>query len=66
MLIPASRRWITERSLGNETRSSIGGFGEVPNCRQRNDGSKKADQQNVERVVVGVVYHSFLHHHEEM
>ena len=30
-------------SLGNQTRSGIGGFGEVPNRGQRNQGSKKAD-----------------------
>jgi hypothetical protein len=51
-------------SLSNETRSSIGSFGEVPNCRQRNQGSKKADYKNVQRVGVGVL-HNILHHHEE-
>ena len=52
-------------SLGNQTRSGIGGFGEVPNCGQRNQGSKKADNQNVQRVGVGVVFHVILHHHVE-
>ena len=51
--------------LRNQTRSSVGGFGEVPNCRQRDQGSKKADYKNVQRVGVGVVGHSILHHHEE-
>src|ERR1041385_2948761 len=51
--------------LRNQTRSSIGGFGEVPDCRQRDQGSKKADNQNVQRVGVGVVFHVILHHHVE-
>ena len=54
-----------KRALRNETRSSIGSFGEVPNRWQRNHGSKKADQKNVQRVGVGVIGHSILHHHEE-
>jgi hypothetical protein len=56
------------------------GFGEVPNHRQRNHGSNKADYKNVQRVgvglskcpgaatmheFVGVVFHSILHHHDE-
>ena len=60
-----NRRWGNRKGLGNETRSSIGSFGEVPNCWQRNHGSKKADNQNVQRMGVGVVGHSILHHHEE-
>jgi hypothetical protein len=56
---------MTEKSLGNETRSGIGSFGEVPNCWQRNNGSQKADQKNVQRVGVGLVGHCILHHHEE-
>ena len=55
----------SRRPLGNETRSSRGGFGEVPNCWQRNHSSKKANYKNVQRVGVGVVGHSILHHHEE-
>jgi hypothetical protein len=34
---------LPQGRLGNETRSSIACFGEVPNCRQRNHRSKKAD-----------------------
>jgi hypothetical protein len=43
----------------------MGGFGEVPNRWQCDHGSKKADYKNVQRVGVGVVGHSILHHHEE-
>ena len=43
----------------------MGGFGEIPNRWQRNNGSKKADNQNVQRMGVGVVGHNILHHHEE-
>ena len=49
---------LPQGRLGNETRSSIACFGEVPNCRQRNHRSKKADYKNVQRVGVGVVGHS--------
>jgi hypothetical protein len=53
------------RQLRNQTGSGVGGFSEVPNCRQRDHGSKKADYKNVQRVGVGVVFHVILHHHVE-
>jgi hypothetical protein len=51
--------------LRNQTRSGEGGFGEIPNRWQRDQGSKKADYKNIQRVGVGVVFHVILHHHVE-
>jgi len=51
------------RSLGNETRG-----GQIPNGRQADHGCKKADQENVQRVGVGVVGgvgHGILLEHDE-
>jgi hypothetical protein len=43
-------------SLRSQTRSSLRGGGEVPNSRQADDGSEKADHQNVEAVGVRSVH----------
>jgi hypothetical protein len=51
------------RALGNEARSMCGG-GEIPNSRQADQGSEKAEHENVEAMGVGVG-HSILHEHEE-
>ena len=56
-------RRCPQARLGNQARRISGGG--IPNKRQADHGSKKAGDQNVQGVVVGVG-HSILHQHEEI